>query len=60
VKYDDVKKVRVEKNLTQKAMSDLLEIPIRTVSDWERGLRTPPEWVCKLIVDALKRLGEKS
>lgn len=56
--YEDVKIERQKANLTQKAMADHFQIPIRTVSDWERGLRTPPEWVCLLLVNALKDLGE--
>lgn len=55
--YEDVKNARVAIGFTQKAMAEHFEIPIRTVSDWERGLRNPPEWVCKLLVNALKDLG---
>ena len=51
--YDDVKKARYDAGLTQKAMSEQFKIPIRTISDWERGLRKPPEWVCMLLVNAL-------
>lgn len=58
--YDDVKNARITANLTQKAMAEHFKIPIRTVSDWERGLRTPPEWVCMLLTDALSRLGEEN
>lgn len=53
--YDDVKKARTDARLTQREMSDRFKIPIRTISDWERGLRTPPEWVCMLLVNALKK-----
>lgn len=56
--YDDVKIARKEAGLTQKSMAEHFGIPIRTVSDWERGLRNPPEWVCSLLVNALRRLGE--
>lgn len=56
--YEDVKEARHTAGLTQKGMADFFEIPVRTVSDWERGLRKPPEWVCKLLVKALKDLGE--
>ena len=57
--YEDVKATRIKKGLTQKAMADHFEIPLRTVSDWERGLRNPPEWVCKLLVNAMNAdLGE--
>lgn len=54
--YDDVKAARIDKGMTQKAMSEHFKIPIRTVSDWERGLRTPPEWVCMLLVNAIQSL----
>ncbi len=55
--YEDVKNARLEANLTQKAMAEKFKIPVRTVSDWERGLRKPPEWVCMLLVSALKGKG---
>lgn len=51
--YSDVKSARKTAGLTQKAMADMFKIPIRTVSDWERGLRKPPEWVCMLLCNAL-------
>ena len=51
--YSDVKSLRETAGLTQKAMSDMFKIPLRTVSDWERGLRKPPEWVCMLLCNAL-------
>lgn len=51
--YEDVKAARLKANLSQSAMAKMFQIPIRTVSDWERGLRTPPEWVCLLLVQAI-------
>ncbi len=51
--YEDVKQVRKQARLTQKAMSELFKIPYRTISDWERGLRNPPEWVCLLLVNPI-------
>lgn len=56
--YEDVKSARIAKGLTQKAMAEHFKIPLRTVSDWERGLRNPPEWVCMLLVKALEAIGE--
>ncbi len=56
--YEDVKCARNKAKLTQKAMAEHFKIPLRTVSDWERGLRNPPEWVCMLLVNALESLGE--
>lgn len=55
--YADVKSARIAAGLTQKAMAERFAIPIRTVSDWERGLRTPSDWVCALLVNAIKNLG---
>lgn len=42
--------------LTQKAMSDLLEIPLRTIENWENGKRNPPPWAEKLIAQKLESL----
>ena len=51
-----VKAVRKSAGLTQKQMSNLLHIPIRTIKDWERGLRIPPVWVRDLLVEKLNRM----
>lgn len=56
--YEDVKQERIAAGLTQKAMAEHFGIPLRTVSDWERELRNPPEWVCRLLVNALKNLNK--
>ena len=54
--YSDVRAARENAGLTQKAMAEHFKIPVRTISDWERGLRKPPEWVCMLLVNALDSL----
>lgn len=51
-----IKEARISARLTQKQMSDLLDIPKRTIEDWERGTRTPPRYVEKLIVEKLKKI----
>lgn len=56
---NELKKAREDANLTQKAMSELLKIPLRTISDWERGLRTPPEYVKLLIVEKLQSISSE-
>lgn len=56
--YNDVKSARIAKKLTQKAMAEYFKIPLRTVSDWERGLRNPSEWVCMLLVKAIDSIDE--
>ncbi len=35
--------------MTRRQFSDYLKIPYRTLSDWEHGLRNPPEYVVELI-----------
>lgn len=49
-----IKETRVEYNITQKEMSELLEIPLRTIENWESGKRKPSSWVEKLIINNLK------
>jgi len=48
-----IKETRAEYNITQKEMSEILEIPLRTIENWESGKRKPSKWVEKLIVDNL-------
>ena len=55
-----LKEMRKTYNLTQKEISDLLDIPLATWQQWERGRRTPPSYTLGLISYALKfRMNEK-
>jgi DNA-binding transcriptional regulator YiaG len=55
-----IKEARKAAGLTQKQMSDLFEIPQRTIEAWEAGDRTPTPYVDKLIVEKLERLASES
>ena len=48
-----IKEARYLSGLTQKEVSVLLEIPLRTLENWESGVRAPPVYVEKLIVEKL-------
>lgn len=45
----NITEVRKAAGLTQQALSDLLKIPKRTIEDWDRGVRTPPDYVVALV-----------
>lgn len=53
-----IKEARKKAGLTQAKMSDLLEIPKRTIGDWETGTRKPPAYVEKLVIRELERIAE--
>lgn len=36
--------------LTQQQLADKYKIPLRTVVDWDRGVRTPPEYLKDLLL----------
>lgn len=55
-----IKKARKKAGLTQAKMSDLLEIPKRTIEDWETGKRNPPAYVEKLIIRELERIATEN
>lgn len=55
-----IKEARLNAGLTQAQMSELLEIPKRTIGDWETGTRKPPIYVEKLIVRELERIAEEN
>lgn len=50
----DIKTARKNAGITQKQMSELLNIPTRTIEDWETGKRTPPVYVKALVIEKLK------
>lgn len=51
---DELKKARKEINITQEGLSKLLEVPKRTIENWEGGINKPPEYVQKLILEKLR------
>lgn len=53
-----IKEARQEAGLTIKRMSELLEIPTRTIEAWEAGDRKPPAYVERLIVKELKSIAK--
>lgn len=54
-----IREARLASKLTQQQMSEKLEIPIRTIQDWETGKRVPPKYVERLVVAELERITKK-
>lgn len=46
---DRIREIRAKLELTQAAMADEFSIPKRTIEEWERGSRKPPEYVVLLL-----------
>lgn len=55
-----IKEARHKAGFSQQKMADVTGIPRRTIEDWERGVRKPPEWAEKLIVDKLLQIAKES
>lgn len=53
-----IKEARLLAGLTQQQLSDLFEIPKRSIENWEAGDRKPPAYVEKLIVDKLQQIAD--
>lgn len=51
-----IKEYRIAAGLTQEEFSELFEIPIDTVKNWDSGRREPPVWAKKLIIKELERM----
>lgn len=49
-----IKEIRIASGMTQQAFSDYLEIPKRTIENWESGTNKCPEYVVKLIRDKMQ------
>lgn len=54
-----IKEARKAAGLSQQKMADILEIPKRTIENWERGVNQPPRYVEKLIVEKLEAIAKK-
>lgn len=51
-----IEEARRAAGLTMKKMSDLLEIPYRTIQNWENEVSTPPAYVERLVIRELERI----
>lgn len=45
----NIKELRTQTGMTQKAFAQYFNIPVRTIEDWEAGRRKPPVYVLELI-----------
>lgn len=53
---NEFRQARLTAKLTQQEMSELMQIPKRTIEEWESGRRTPPPYVKRLVLNELKNL----
>ena len=54
-----IKELRTSTGLSQAKFAKLLEIPTRTIEDWESKRHKPPDYVVKLIDFYLKNQPKK-
>ena len=45
----DIKEIRERTGLSQAKFGEAYGIPRRTIEDWERGTRKPPQYVVELL-----------
>ncbi len=50
-----IKSERIKHGLTQEQLSNITEIPVRTIQNWESGIRKCPSYVEKMILDKLNQ-----
>ena len=48
-----IKEARTKVNFTQKQVQALIGIPIRTLQNWESGVRNCPDYVTKMVVNMI-------
>lgn len=51
-----IRDARIAAGLSQGDVHRLIGIPVNTISQWERGLRTPAPWIEKIVIAEIKRL----
>ncbi len=54
-----LKDERLNAGLTQKEMSDIMQIPLRTIGSWEDGSRKCPPYVERLVIKELREIAQK-
>lgn len=57
---ESIKTARKNAGLTQQGMADRMLIPKRTIEAWETGVRTPPPYVQRFVLNELESLKEEN
>lgn len=55
-----LREARLAAGLTQQKMAELMEIPKRTIENWEGNKTKCPPYVERLIIAELKRIAENN
>ncbi len=55
-----IKNIRKETGLNRKEFCEKYEIPYRTMTDWELGNRTAPEYVVRLLSYYIRMEGKNT
>lgn len=56
---DNLKVARKAAGMPQLQMAELMEIPKRTIEDWERGIAVPPAYVQRFVLKELEEIANK-
>lgn len=56
----EIKDARLAAGLSRSAMSERMQIPVRTIEDWESGKRNPPDYVKRLIIKELAEIKKEA
>ena len=54
---DILRAMRKEADMTQRQFAGYFGIPIRTLEDWERGIRHMPDYLIRLLVYKMEMEG---
>lgn len=54
-----IEQARKEMNMSRREVAEWLEIPYRTLTNWENGERPCPAYIEKLVVEKILRDGGK-
>lgn len=56
---EKLRKTREEVGLSQRKVAEQMLIPARTYEKWETGVRTPPPYVQRFVLNELEQLIDK-
>jgi len=54
--HSKIREARIQYGLTQKQVSDITGVPLRSIENWEAGVRKCPDYVEKMVVTMLDQM----
>lgn len=56
---NEIREVRERSGVSRRELCESIDLPYRTLEDWECERRTPPKWAENLIIEKIENIAKE-